>query len=150
MRRQPSGFSASSSIIPTTGPISTFASATGAYTDFTGNGGSVANGGVPVHRPFVGNPPTSMNVDFGTGTTYSGGLPGANFIYGPFSATSAVNSPTGPWTILGTNIGFTLDGGQDSFSLNTFARIEPVPLPAALPLLAAGLGFMGFFARRRG
>lgn len=43
------------------------------------------------------------------------------------------------------------DGGGDRDYDDMVVRMEvsPVPVPAALPLLASALGGLGFFARRR-
>jgi hypothetical protein len=54
----------------------------------------------------------------------------------------------GPYTDFKVRLQFDLSGGDSAVAFNGLAIIEPVPLPASLPLLAAGLGLLGWFARR--
>jgi hypothetical protein len=46
-------------------------------------------------------------------------------------------------------VGCSLDGGTGNWSYNLQLDASPVPLPAALPLFAAGLSAMGFMGWRK-
>jgi hypothetical protein len=78
------------------------------------------------------------------------GLPEEVFLEGYNSGFYAfANLPVGIHTLV-------FGGGYDNETFGTFFNsvtatitVAPVPLPAALPLLAAGLGALGFAARRR-
>jgi len=47
------------------------------------------------------------------------------------------------------NTGFNFGQDTDNLSIKGDLEPAPIPLPAGLPLLATGLGALGFFSRRR-
>ena len=61
------------------------------------------------------------------------------------------NNPVEEGEPVGTIFTFFTNDLNDDFALTGFVveEVAPVPLPAALPLMAAGLGFLGFMGRRR-
>jgi hypothetical protein len=147
----PSSFSfGTSQAIAVTGPSTVTASISGGLSNSgTDTSVSVTPFGQPkLLAASVGNPVTSLGVDVGDAQTNTGGA--TTFAYGPFNA--ADPSFPGDWTLLGLDLKFTGSGDGDGYAFTgiaTINSIEPVPLPAALPLFAAGLGLLGFFARRQ-
>jgi hypothetical protein len=95
------------------------------------------------------------NLAFSLGVTYSGGSQNVAF---PFDGnvgdidTADLSSFTGITSIF-FNVASDFSPSDtdiivwDTFSFDT--AVAPVPLPAALPLFAGGLGLLGFLARRR-
>jgi len=77
-----------------------------------------------------------------SGQSFAAGTPGAD---APLSLTFQVPAFTTYYLSLA---GSSLKGGGILLELNA-AEASPVPLPAALPLLAAGLGGLALVARRR-
>jgi hypothetical protein len=64
---------------------------------------------------------------------------------------SWTGTPTISWTNTSISIAFAVQGlaGFESKTFSAQIQTSPVPLPAALPLFAAGLGAMGFMGWRR-
>ena len=59
----------------------------------------------------------------------------------------SLTSTATDWFLLGWNDGGGPDDDRDD--LMALAHVTPVPVPAALPLFAGGLGLLGWMARRR-
>ena len=128
---------------------------------FIGNGNAMAHQIFDASGNFLGNQTinvTGMNA-YDAGTEVNNGLGSPFAQTGPGAATDeggVVSLATGIDNYAGITLpnGQTLDlgaigfAGNGSFSLATIS-IAAVPVPAALPMLLAGLGLMGFAARRR-
>lgn len=68
----------------------------------------------------------------------------------PFSGAATVLTSADTLEMDGVSLGnFTIDGQSVSVTGNLIFDGAPVPLPANLWLLGSGLGFLGFYARRR-
>lgn len=124
----------------------------GSVTDTTRNGVALNPIGSFVQNPIVTPGLVSTNAPSGGGfsrpaTTGTGPI---TYTY-TTASTGAVAGPTGSpaFTLLTTNIGFTLTGNGDRAALTGNATIDPVPLPAAAWLLLSGLAGIGFLARRQ-
>ena len=108
---------------------------------------TVAGSGPPFSSQYFAGPnPTSLaasvNALAGEFALYEGA--------GTFLATLDVNATTSTWApaVAGTFGGGGASGSGTVTVEYTYSSLA-TPLPAALPLLASGLGMMGFLARRR-
>lgn len=128
---------------------------------FIGNGDQMAHQIFDASGNFLGNQTinvTGLNA-YDAGTEVNNGLGSPFAQTGPGAASdeggvvslatgidnyAGITLPNGQTLDLGA-IGFAGNGG---FSIATIS-IAAVPVPAALPMLLAGLGLMGFAARRR-
>lgn len=154
-------FTFTTPIVPTGNPSVVAGSVSGGLTDATGNGVSITPDvalGDPdgdtvselqVNEVGVGGPPvfTNMGVDVGGAVAFGPGVPGANYIYGPFTS-GPIAGPPGVWTSLQSRVSFTLSGGGDIASLTGFASI--VPEPGSMVIVAMGALALAGIARRRG
>lgn len=128
---------------------------------FIGNGDPTAHQIFDASGNFLGN--QTINVSglnaYDAGTEVNNGLGSPFAQTGPGAATDengVVHQATGIDIYSGITLpnGQTLDlgsigyAGNPNFSIATIS-IAAVPVPAALPMLLAGLGLMGFAARRR-
>lgn len=66
-----------------------------------------------------------------------------------FNNGSALNSVATAFYAVGESVSFTLPDNPQSLQFSASTTINAVPLPAALPMLAAGLVGLGLLARRR-
>jgi hypothetical protein len=67
--------------------------------------------------------------------------------WGPYSATAP--SPGGTWNYMQIVSRFTLTPYKDVATISGTASITPIPEPESYAMLLAGLGMVGFMARRR-
>lgn len=148
-------------IVPTGNPSTVTGSVSGGLTDSTGNGISITPAAVlgdpdgdsiaelQVNEVGVGGPPvfTNMGVDVGGAVSFGPGVPGANYIYGPFS-TGPFAGPPGIWTSLQSRVSFTMSGGGDIAALTGYASIVPEPSAIALVTIGA-MSVLGRIALRR-
>lgn len=109
-------------------------------------------------------PGRALSTSLSDGSTTVSPVPGlsigASFSAGPMpvgtqysgysDAAGPIAGPAGNWTQLGLTLGFSLDGGDDTASVNVFSEALPTPLPGGLALLASGLLVLASVARRRG
>ena len=80
----------------------------------------------------------AFNAAGGTGTAENGGV----------TAGGSIAQLLGQTTAAGTIVN-SIPGSNDLLATITITQVAPVPLPAALPLLLAGLGGLGFARRQR-
>lgn len=86
-----------------------------------------------------------VNAGVDVGTAHTTGTIGTSS-YPIASATAA--GPAGDWNYMQIVTSFTLSPDKDLAAVSGFASITPVPEPSAYGMLAAGLGLLGFMARR--
>jgi len=65
-----------------------------------------------------------------------------------FASTSAAG-PVGNWDYMMLSTSFTVSGGKGTVAIDGYASITPVPEADSYAMLLAGLGLVGFIARRR-
>jgi hypothetical protein len=148
----PFAFSFSAPLSPSiSGPTIASSQIGGSLQDGGSNGVTLTPISTFIQNPvvFAGSTPVSTNAPSGALGTGSGGGVAANYVYALGSSGSVPGPSGGPFTLLTTNILFTLSGGGDSASLSGNATINPVPLPAAAWLLLTGLAGLGVFGRKR-
>jgi hypothetical protein len=128
--------------------------------DDTSNPGedfSSVSGGGSATYDFAGNTFSGLNILWGSPDPYNHiDFYLANVIVDTFSGSAFVPVPTplGNPQVGWANVAFS--GAFDKFVLRSevsdafeFANLQAVPVPAALPLFAGGLGLLGWLARRR-
>lgn len=133
------------------GPNSVRSQISGGVTDATGDGVALSpQGGSHLQDPSVAPSASGARTALGvpTGGAFSGNTGVTETFSYPVDSAGFAAGPAGDWRMLFTTVSFTLSGAGDTVALTGNAVISPVPLPAALPLLLAGLGFLGPWARR--
>ena len=119
----------------------------------------IVNFTIPNNRDLVSSISGTSNllINFTTFDLYSGSSTGVNSLVAigdVFSPLPQISFGSLIGTALASNYFIKIEGissGVSSYDGNitlTSSRVSSVPLPAALPLMASGLGFLGF-ARRR-
>jgi len=141
------GFSDSFSTL--SGPNTVYGSYSGSVTDGAGDGVSLQPTAAKMQLSDLNG--IDMGVDVGNGFTAGPGNPGESYDAG-FDSRGPQAGPVGNWTQLGTDLSFTLTGGDDVATLNgssTVYPVNPVPEPGTAMCLGLAMAGVGLLRRRR-
>lgn len=105
---------------------------------------SLSNLQVRLYNESGNSPPVLGTPNGGAISAWSNAINGGSGISGTYSVLNT-NLAAGNYVLEVRGNATGSSGGSYSGTLN----VQPVPLPAALPLLLSGLGFLGVGARRR-
>lgn len=148
------GFSAEILIPINGGPFSGITTGfTAALTDQHGDGVFVFGPNAQIELNLANVPELNLGPGLGVPCEFGPGIAGANYSCGTFSASKVLSQS---FTSLDANIGFILSGGSDvaTFTGATVidyqSRVQDVPEPGSLALLALGLGVAGWARRKSG
>lgn len=140
------GFTFSTPIVTTVGPQYLKLTLGGSCTDGSPTGGGCSASLAPAGLGFLAA--ASLN---GVPLTFGGGAFGTATSGGSasFATTIFTTIQPGGSTVLDLHLDFMGSGGEDAYAFTLRADVTPVPEPSTYALLAAGLGVLGFVARRR-
>lgn len=133
-------------------PLVGASSIVGTVLDGTGNGVQLtapASGTVQTITLLAGS---GDNSGLSVGPSLTGAateVSGQSFAYGEFAKSASLGAPGVPWTGLRVVTEFTLAPGSSAVAIDGIASITPVPEPGTWALMAGGMAWLGWRARRR-
>ena len=126
---------------PLAGANTVFASINGSL---TATSGTLQIAQSQSFRLSADNGSTLIDAGVDLAPTYSTGSTGNYSALSPLQA-----GPQNAWNYMLLSTTFTLSGGKGTVTVDGYAALTPVPEPESYAMLIAGLGMVGFIARRR-